>query len=73
VERVEGGLQVARVPEDDGRDEQVQPGGAVGLVLEGAVAQLAEAVEEDGPRERVAGLSLVQAGVGAPGVPSRVW
>ena len=63
---VEGGLQVAGVPEDDGRNEQVQPGGAVGLVLEGSVAQFAEAMEEHGPGERVAGLALVQAGVGAP-------
>ena len=45
-ERIEGGLQVARVPQDDSRDQQVQPRGAEGLVLERAVAQLAQAVEE---------------------------
>jgi hypothetical protein len=53
-ERVEGGLQVSRVPQDDGRDHQVQPGRPVGLVLESAVAQLAQAMGEHGPRQRVA-------------------
>ena len=35
------------------------------LVLEGAVAQLAQAVEEDGAGERVAGLALVEDAAGA--------
>ena len=37
-----GHLQTLRVPEDDGRDQQVEPGGAEELVLKAAVADLAE-------------------------------
>jgi hypothetical protein len=33
-----GHLQVLRVPKDDGRDQQVEPGGAEELVLKAAVA-----------------------------------
>ena len=54
-----GLLEVSRVPQDDGRDEQVEAGGAVGLVLERAVAQLAQAAEEDRAGERVAALGVV--------------
>ena len=61
-----GQREIAGVPEDHGRDDEVQPRGAIGLVLEGAVAQLAEAAEEDGAGERVPGLALVQAALGAP-------
>src|SRR5947209_2472008 len=60
-----GELQVARIPHDDG-DEQVQPRGAIGLVLEGAVAHLAKPAEEEGAGERVARLPLVQAALRAP-------
>ncbi len=52
--------EIARVPKDHGCDDEVQPGGAIRLVLEGSVAQLAELAEEDGASERVAGLALVQ-------------
>jgi hypothetical protein len=38
----------------------------VGLVPEAAAAQLPQAVEEDGPRGRAAGLPLVHPGVGVP-------
>ena len=61
-----GEFEVARVPEDDGRDDEVETRGAIGLVLEGAVAQLAELAEEDGAGERVPGLALVQACLRAP-------
>ena len=53
-----GALQILRVPEDDGGYQQVEAGGPEELVLEGTIAQLAEAVEEDGPRQRVARLAL---------------
>jgi len=55
-----GELQVARIPQDDRCDEQVQPRSAVGLVLEGTVAHLAQAAEEDRAGERVPGLPLVE-------------
>ena len=65
-ERIERRLQIARVPQDDGSDQQVQPRCPIGLVLERAVAQLAQAVEEYRASKRIACFSLVQPGVGAP-------
>ena len=41
-----GALEVPRVPQDDCGDEQVQARSAVLLVLVGAVADLAEAMDE---------------------------
>ena len=60
-----GTVEVDGVPQDDGRDDQVEAGCPVPLVLEGAVAQFAEPVEEDGAGERVAGFARVEDGVGA--------
>jgi len=40
--------------------EKVQPGKAVLLVLVGAVADLAQAMDEDGPREAVARFAFVE-------------
>ena len=40
--------------------EKVQPGKAVLLVLVGAVADLAEAMDEDSPRQAVACFALVE-------------
>jgi hypothetical protein len=62
----DGLFEVAGVPQDDGGYEQVEAGGAIGLVLEPAVAQFAELVEEQRAGERVARLSLVESGLGAP-------
>ena len=39
----DGALEISRVPQDDGGDEQVEAGGAVLLVLVGAVADFARA------------------------------
>jgi hypothetical protein len=36
-----GAVEIDCVPQDDGRDDEVEAGGAVSLVLEGAVAKLA--------------------------------
>src|SRR3546814_18430626 len=58
-------LEIAGVPQDDGGDEQIEAGGAIGLVFEPPVAQLAELVEEECAGERVAGLALVESGLGA--------
>ena len=53
-------FEIASVPQDDGGDEQVEAGGAVGLVFEPAVPQFAELVEEQGSRESIARLSLIE-------------
>src|SRR3546814_5983244 len=57
---------IAGVPQDDGGDEQVEAGGAIGLVLEPPITQFAELVEEERACERVAGLALVEARLGTP-------
>ena len=49
-------VQITRVPEGDGRDEKVEAGSAVLLVLIGAVADFAEPMNEDGARQAVARL-----------------
>ena len=59
----DGAAEVGGVPQHDGVDDQVQPGGAVGHVLGGAVAQLAQAVKEHGAREGVPALALVEVAV----------
>lgn len=59
-------FEIASVPQDDGGDEQVEAGGAIGLVLEPTIAQFAELVEEERAGERVAGLAFVEARLGAP-------
>ena len=59
-QRLHRALQIDRVPEHDGGDHQVQAAGAVALVLEAPVAQLAQPVEEHRPCQRVLGLALVQ-------------
>ena len=55
-----GAIEVPRVPQDDCGDEEVQARGAVLLVLVGAVTDLAEAMDEDGPRPAVACFALVE-------------
>src|SRR5208337_153315 len=45
---------------------RLRPEAAIGLVFERTIAQLAEAVEKDRPRERVARFALVEAKTGAP-------
>jgi hypothetical protein len=55
-----GALEVPRVPQDNCGDEEVQARSAVLLVLVGAVADLAEAMDEDGPRQAVACFALVE-------------
>jgi hypothetical protein len=48
----DGVLKVARIPQDDCGDLDVQAQSTVLLVLVGAVADLAEAMDEDGTRLR---------------------
>ena len=61
-----GGLQISPIPEDDGRDQQIEPGRAEELVLVGTVTHLAETTEVDGAGQRVARLPFVEAEMGPP-------
>ncbi len=62
----DGAFQIHGVPENDGGDNQVQAAGAISLVLETAVAEVALAVEEDGTRESVSGFAFVEAYLDTP-------
>jgi hypothetical protein len=55
-----GAFKIYGVPKNDGGDNQVQAAGAISLVLEAAVAEVALAVEEDGTRESVSGSPLLR-------------
>ncbi len=55
-------FEIDRVPERDGRDNQVQPAGSMALVFERAIADFAESVETDGPSHGIVCLALVEAG-----------
>jgi hypothetical protein len=57
-ERRDRAFEVDGVPKAYGRREQGQAARAALLVLVGAVPELAQAVEEDGPRQSVACLAL---------------
>jgi len=59
-----GVAEVDGVPEDDGGDREVEAGGTVALVFEGAVPDLPVTMEKQGAGERVSGLALVEPGVG---------
>jgi hypothetical protein len=64
----DGARQIPRIPQDDCGNEQVEAGSKVLLVLIGAVADLAEPMDEDRARQAVAGFALVQLlpGLAAP-------
>ena len=60
IRRSDRALQVPGVPQDNRGDEQVEAGRPVLLVLIGAVADFAEAMDEHCARQAVAGLALVE-------------
>ncbi len=63
AQSIRGALQVDRVPQHDGRRHQVEATGPVALLLETAVADFAQPVEEHRPGQRIAGFALVQSGM----------
>ena len=60
-----GPLQVDRVPQHDGGCHQIEAAGSVALLLETAVADFAQTVEEHGAGKCVARLTFVQSGMHA--------
>src|SRR6516162_6682783 len=56
----DGAVQITGVPQDDRGDEEVQAGGAMLLIFVGAVADFPETMKEDGARQAVARLALVE-------------
>jgi hypothetical protein len=63
---VDGAPEIDGVPEDDGRNGEIEAGSPVSLIFESSVADFSETMKEHRPRERVARLALVEAGVRAP-------
>ncbi len=62
---VRGPLQIDRVSQHDGRHHQVEATGPVALLLETAVADFAQPVEEHDAGQRIARFALVQPGMHA--------
>jgi len=60
---VRNSFQINGIPEHDSRSEQIEAAGPVTLLLEAAVADLTQSVEEDSSGQRIAGFPLVQAGM----------
>ncbi len=56
-------VEVNGVPQDDGCCHEIEATGPVALILETAVAHLAQSVEEHGSGERIAGFPLVEPGM----------
>ena len=63
---VNGAPEIDGVPEDDGRNGEIEPGSPIPLIFESAVADFAEAMKEHRPGERVARLALVETGIRPP-------
>ena len=55
-------FEVDGIPEHNGCCDQVKSAGPMTLVFEGAVPYLAQAVEEDGVGEGIAGFSFIEVG-----------
>ena len=55
-----GALEVSRVPQDNGGDEQVETGRTVLLVFVGAIADFPEPMDEDCAGQTVARFAFVQ-------------
>ncbi len=66
AELFNGSAEINRVPEDDGGDRQVEPRGAVALILKGSVPEFAMAMEEQSSSQSVTSLALVETCIGAP-------
>ena len=60
AQNIDGAFQISGVPKDDGRDDEIEAGGAVLLIFVRAVADFAEPMDEDRPRETVAGFAFVE-------------
>ena len=56
-------FKVHGIPQHDGGRQQVQSTGAVALLLEAPVADLAESLDADRPGQGVARLALVEPGM----------
>ncbi len=63
TERGKGPVEVDGVPENNGRDDQVQAAGPIALRVKCAIAQFTQAVKAHGARQRVFQFALVETDV----------
>ena len=66
AQMIDGAFEIQGVPVGDRGDDEVQPRGPMGLVLQGSVREATLAMGIDGLRQGVAGLALVQSGLAHP-------
>ncbi len=62
---IDSPLQIGRVPQNDGGDEQIQTVRVMVLILIRAVVDFAEPVEEHGAKKRILLLTFVETNVAA--------
>ena len=55
-----GAIQINRIPEDDRRGDQVEPGGAMALAFIGPIADFTEPVKAHRASQVIAQLALIQ-------------
>lgn len=65
TQKLDGLVEIDGIPVDDGGSDEAEPGGPETLVLEGAIADLAQPVEEYGAAQGIAGLALVEPSMAA--------
>src|SRR5580704_19578265 len=66
LQRIDDAGEVDGIPVNDRADHEIEAGGAKGLAVEGAVADLAALVKEDGALQLVGRFSLVETAEAAP-------
>lgn len=66
AQRGNGMAEIDGVPEDNGRDDEIEARSPVQLIFEGPVADFVQAMKEYRSGERVARLSFVEAGARPP-------
>jgi hypothetical protein len=59
---VNGATEINGVPEDDGRDGEIETGSSIPLTFEGAITHFAEPMEEYGAGKSVSRFALFRAG-----------
>ena len=60
TQNLDGAFEISSIPKDDRRNDKVEAGSAVLLIFICAVADFAEPMDEDRPRETVAGFAFVE-------------
>jgi hypothetical protein len=50
-QRIRGPFEIERIPKRNCSNNEIEPTGAIALVVKGAISDFSQAVEEDGPSQ----------------------